>query len=46
MTISLELLTDRRCPFDRSEGAACPGSSACVGRATFVGNDPVLPAAV
>ncbi|MFG1926319.1 hypothetical protein [Cryptosporangium sp. NPDC048952] len=46
MTISLELLTDRRCPFDRLDGAACPGTSGCVGRTDFTENDPGTPASL
>jgi hypothetical protein len=45
MTISLELLTDRRCPFDRQDGAICPGASACVGRVEFVQSGPESPVA-
>jgi len=40
MTISLELLTERRCPFDRQDGAICPGASGCVGRSEFVDSGP------
>lgn len=40
MTISLDLLTDRRSPFDRMDGANCPGAGGCVGRSEFAQSGP------
>jgi hypothetical protein len=45
MTIPLDVLTERRCPCDRLDGAGRPGPGGCFGR-TGPGSDESTPPVV